>query len=112
MSLPQMVIFELSVADITEVAGAAIADVTGVQRSLILASQPFLARLLGQGDIRQGDLANVIHEVQPSPRSPGGDDQMVGEKETLTDNFLVLFHKTKSVLGNALWLLWQNLEKR
>ena len=49
-------------------------------------SSPYLFMgVLYQSDIGQGNLANVVHQVQLSTLSSCGDDEVVGKKEALSN---------------------------
>ena len=110
-NLPVIILFCLSLvtAGVAEVAEAAVAEVTGVEAAVLFPQSALLAGLLSQADLGQGDLPDVVHEVQPPRGGPRGDDQVIGEEEALPHNLLLLTHDGQPAPGVAPHFIRQNL---
>ena len=108
---PVIILFCLVTAGVAQVTEAAVAEVAGVKAAILVAGHAVLAWLLGEADLGQRDLADVVHEVESPCSCPGGDYQVIGKEEALAHNLLLLAHDCQPAPAVTPGFIGQNLRR-
>ena len=107
-----IILFCLVTAGVAQVTEAAVAEVAGVETAVLVPGGALLAGLLSEAHLGQGDLTDVIHQVEAARCRPGGDDQVIGKQEALAHNLLLLAHDGESAPGVTPAFIRQNLWRK